>query len=73
MIVVTGASAGIGEAAALELAKRGATVVPVGRDERRLRRVAERLDEDGAGSAAEPERADFASLDDVASAGRRAS
>ncbi|HYU61706.1 MAG TPA: SDR family NAD(P)-dependent oxidoreductase [Solirubrobacterales bacterium] len=62
-VVVTGASSGIGEAAAVELARRGATVVPVGRDERRLRAVAERIGE--LGSAGEPERADFASLDDV--------
>jgi NAD(P)-dependent dehydrogenase (short-subunit alcohol dehydrogenase family) len=62
VIVVTGASAGIGEAAAVELAGRGATVVPVGRDERRLRRVAQRT---GAGASGGYERADFTSLDDV--------
>ena len=65
MIVVTGASAGIGEAAAVGLAQRGATVVPVGRDERRLRRVAERIGADGY------ERADFASLDEVRALGTR--
>ncbi len=62
MIVVTGASAGIGEAAAVELAARGATVVPVGRDEGRLRRVAQRIGADEPGGY---ERADFTSLDDV--------
>ena len=62
MIVVTGASAGIGGAAAVELAGRGATVVPVGRDERRLQRVAQRIGADAPGGY---ERADFTSLDDV--------
>jgi NAD(P)-dependent dehydrogenase (short-subunit alcohol dehydrogenase family) len=65
VIVVTGASAGIGEAAAVELARRGATVVPVGRDEKRLRRVAERIYGANPASAEEPERADFASIHEV--------
>jgi NAD(P)-dependent dehydrogenase (short-subunit alcohol dehydrogenase family) len=58
VVVVTGASAGIGEAAAAELAARGATVVPVGRDPERLAAVGERL---GVG----PLRGDFASLTQV--------
>jgi NAD(P)-dependent dehydrogenase (short-subunit alcohol dehydrogenase family) len=58
VVVVTGASSGIGEAAAVELAERGAVVVPVGRDERRLGRVAEAVGQ-------EPLLADFASLDEV--------
>jgi NAD(P)-dependent dehydrogenase (short-subunit alcohol dehydrogenase family) len=68
VIVVTGASAGIGEAAAVELARRGAGVIPVGRDERRLRRVAERIGADGPEAY---ERADFGSLDDVRALGAR--
>ena len=60
VVVVTGGSAGIGAAAAVELGRRGTTVVPVGRDRRRLEAVAER-----AGRAAEPLTADFASLAEV--------
>ncbi len=55
VVVVTGASSGIGAAAAVELAKRGATVVPVGRNPRRLAQVAEQV-------GGEPLQADFASL-----------
>ena len=58
MVVVTGASSGIGEAAARELHGLGATVVPVGRDENRLGRVAAAVE-------AEPMVADFASLEAV--------
>jgi NAD(P)-dependent dehydrogenase (short-subunit alcohol dehydrogenase family) len=55
VVVVTGASSGIGAAAALELAARGALVVPVCRDRRRLEGIARRL-------GSEPLQADFASL-----------
>jgi retinol dehydrogenase 12 len=65
VVVVTGASSGIGEAAALELARRGATVVAVGRDEKRLNKVAERIASISTAGAAEPLRADFASLSQV--------
>ncbi|MFL5781541.1 MAG: SDR family oxidoreductase [Thermoleophilaceae bacterium] len=54
-VVVTGASSGIGAAGAVELARLGATVVPVGRDERRLAEVARKVGGEGL-------RADLASL-----------
>lgn len=43
LIVVTGASSGIGEATALRLARAGARVVLVARDETRLQRVADAI------------------------------
>lgn len=57
-IVVTGASGGIGAAAARRLSREGAKVVVVGRDERRTNQVADELD-------ADRHVADFSRLDDV--------
>jgi retinol dehydrogenase-12 len=57
-VVVTGASSGIGRAAAIELAKQGANVVPVGRDAKRTGSVARKV-------GAEPIQADFSSLEEV--------
>jgi retinol dehydrogenase 14 len=58
VVVVTGASSGIGAAGAVELARLGAMVVPVGRDERRLAKVARQVGSEGL-------QADFASLAEV--------
>jgi len=62
VVVVTGASSGIGAEAAVELAGLGATVVPVGRDRKRLDAVAARIRAANPEGAAEPLTADFASL-----------
>jgi NAD(P)-dependent dehydrogenase (short-subunit alcohol dehydrogenase family) len=64
VVVLTGASAGIGAAAAVALGRLGATVVAVGRDRERLAAVARQVREAG-GTAPEPQTADFASLSEV--------
>jgi retinol dehydrogenase 14 len=64
VVVLTGASSGIGAAAAVELGRLGATVVPVGRSEERLAAVAAQVEAAG-GTAAAPEVADLASLSEV--------
>ncbi|MDG4833522.1 SDR family NAD(P)-dependent oxidoreductase [Solwaraspora sp. WMMD1047] len=62
--MITGASSGIGLAAAVELARRGDEVVLVGRDPARLGSAADRVRE-VAGAPPATFRADFARLDDV--------
>ena len=63
--VVTGASSGIGAAAALELARRGMRVVAVGRDPERVAKLGAALREAGGAEQPEPLRADLASQAEV--------
>ena len=63
-MVITGASSGIGLAAATTLARRGATVALVGRDVPRLDAATEAVREAG-GKTPYAYRADFARLEDV--------
>jgi NAD(P)-dependent dehydrogenase (short-subunit alcohol dehydrogenase family) len=60
-VVVTGASSGIGAAAALELAGRGLRVVGVGHDAKRVEKLGAALRQAGGTEQPEPLRADFAS------------
>ena len=63
--LVTGATSGVGEATALALARRGATVVMVGRNAQRGERVREQIVSATGNPSVELMLADFASLDQV--------
>ncbi len=70
-IVLTGASSGIGLAAAKELAGRGHHVVLVGRDPQRLAAAVESVRLTAGGRKPDAHRADFAVLDEVRALGKR--
>ena len=65
LILVTGATDGIGRETARELTRRGATILVHGRDHERLRAAAAELGEIGGRPVPEPVSADLASLDAV--------
>ena len=69
-MVVTGASSGIGLAAAVALARAGDRVVLLGRDPERLRRAVAAV-RDAGGRTPPAYRADFAELDQVRDVGAR--
>jgi NAD(P)-dependent dehydrogenase (short-subunit alcohol dehydrogenase family) len=65
-VVLTGASAGIGAAAAVELTRRGCSVLAVGRSASKLEAVRRRMEEVAPGGPVpEPVTADFSSLAEV--------
>ncbi len=65
VVVVTGASSGIGRAAALELARLGATLWLVGRDKGRIEATAREAREVGSGAVVEPVELDVVDADAV--------
>lgn len=69
VVVITGASSGIGRAAAIELASRGATVVVTARDAVALEEVARECE--AAGGRALPIAADVTREDEVEAVGQR--
>ncbi len=65
LVVITGATRGIGRAAAIELAKQGAEVVVVGRERERVGAVAQEAEAAGGGAPVHSHVADLALMADV--------
>lgn len=65
VVVITGATRGIGAAAAVELARRGAEVAIVGREAERVRATAEEARAAGGGQAVHEHVADLLRVDEV--------
>jgi NAD(P)-dependent dehydrogenase (short-subunit alcohol dehydrogenase family) len=64
-VLLTGATRGIGRAAAVELARRGASLGLVGRDAERVREVAAEARAAGSGASVEEYVAELSSMDEV--------
>ena len=65
LVVITGATRGIGRAAAIELARRGAEVALVGREPERVRSVAGEAESSGAGTPVHQHVADLTLMSSV--------
>jgi NAD(P)-dependent dehydrogenase (short-subunit alcohol dehydrogenase family) len=65
LVVITGATRGIGRAAAVELARRGAEVALVGREPERVRAVGQETEAAGGGAAVHQHVADLALMSSV--------
>ena len=65
LVLLTGATSGIGRAAAIELAKQGAELALVGRDEDRVDKVAEEASDAGEGAHVHKHVADLSSMSEV--------